>query len=66
LNSGIETKFLGGLWLLTKKIFKMDSCLRGTILNLTAISKNPFFDRKMAPWPTGPSAYTHLSIAAIM
>jgi hypothetical protein len=34
--SGIETKLLGGLWLLAKKMFKMDSCLRGAILNLTA------------------------------
>ena len=32
----IETKLLGGLWLLAKKMFKMDSCLRGAILNLTA------------------------------
>ena len=32
----IETKLLGGLWLLSKTMFKMDLCLRGAILNLTA------------------------------
>jgi hypothetical protein len=32
----IETKLLGGLWLLAKTMFKMDSCLCGAILNLTA------------------------------
>ena len=31
----IETKLLGGLWLLATKMFKMDSYLRGAILNLT-------------------------------
>ena len=30
--SGIEIKLLGGLWLLAKKMCKMDSCLRGAIL----------------------------------
>ena len=34
--SGIETKLLGGLWLVAKQMFKMDSCLRGANLNLTA------------------------------
>ena len=34
--TGIETKLLGGLWLLAKQMFKMDSCLRGANLNLTA------------------------------
>jgi hypothetical protein len=33
---GIETKLLGGLWLLATTMFTMDSCLRGAILNLTA------------------------------
>jgi hypothetical protein len=28
---------LGGLWLLTKNMFKMDSCLRGAIFHLTEI-----------------------------
>jgi hypothetical protein len=28
---------LGGLWLLAKNMIKMDSCLRGAILNLTEI-----------------------------
>ena len=32
--SGIETKLLGGLWLLANKMFKMDSYIRGAILNL--------------------------------
>ena len=34
--SGIETKLLGGLWFLAKTMLKMDSCLSGAILNLTA------------------------------
>ena len=29
-------QIIKGLWLLAKKMFKMDSCLRGAILNLTA------------------------------
>ena len=34
--NGIEAKLLGGFWFLVKTMFKMDSCLRGAILNLTA------------------------------
>ena len=31
-----RNKIIRGLWLLAKKKLKMDSCLRGAILNLTA------------------------------
>jgi hypothetical protein len=52
-----------GLWLLAKKELKMDSCLRGAILNLFKIApqkqksivKN-FWQEDEAPWPTRPCA----------
>jgi hypothetical protein len=41
--SGIETKLLGGLWLLATKMFKMDSCLRGRTQFMMPMEKSVTF-----------------------
>ena len=60
--SGIETKLLGGLWLLATKMFKMDSCLRGAILNLTAFCSICKLIEECSSIDTGEIKNNHIAV----